>query len=94
MKQENKKWGICRKGRMEGSDGSSPSRTQPAGKLDVLLLYSDTPGMDSTQICVVEKIHQESLGCLLQRSKRLTLPSIWSILGGDQLSNFADLVAY
>lgn len=79
---------------MEGSDGGSPSRTQPAGKLDILLLYSYTPGMDSTQICVVEKIHQEGLGCLLQRSKRLTLPSIWSILGRDQLSNFADLVAY
>lgn len=83
--------GYLWKGVVVCLDRGSPGSAQTARKLDVLLLDGNALGMDSTQICVVEQIDQEGLGRLLEGSEGLTLPSGGTIVGGDQLGNFAHL---
>ena len=69
----------------------APSGPQSSRELNVLLLDCDALGVDGAQVCVVEEVDEEGLGCFLQREEGLGLPSVWAVVAGYALCDFSDL---
>lgn len=57
------------------SSKPTPNPPNPPRKLNILLHDSHTLRMDSTEIGILKKMHQESLRSFLQRLDRMRLPA-------------------
>jgi hypothetical protein len=71
---------------------TTPSPANPTRKLDILLHYRNSFGVDGAKIRVFEQVNQKGLSSFLERLDCMRLPSQLgaNVCGEDVESNFAD----